>query len=243
MRDNLWRCVEHIAEISERTGRDLHLGLEPEPLCYLETSAEAVRFFEALRADRPGDSRLNRHLGVNYDACHLAVEFEEARAALGDLRAAGVKISKVHLSSALKVRTSPEALVRLRSFADAVYLHQVVARDQAGHLRRHADLDLALAAAACLPANSGEEWRIHFHVPLHCEPEAPFSTTADHLESVLDVVRESPGLCRHFEMETYTWDVLPAALKTRDVVDQLSAEYAWTLERLAKRGFTPTGGT
>jgi hypothetical protein len=30
--------------------------------------------------------------------------------------------------------------------------------------------------------------------------------------------------------------VLPAALKDRDVVDQLVAEYEWTLARLAERG-------
>src|SRR5262245_40085926 len=44
MRKNLWRCVEHIAELSDQTGKQLHLGLEPEPLCYLETSAETVEF-------------------------------------------------------------------------------------------------------------------------------------------------------------------------------------------------------
>src|SRR5438876_8895698 len=32
MRDNVWRCLEHIAQLSERSGRKLHLGLEPEPL-------------------------------------------------------------------------------------------------------------------------------------------------------------------------------------------------------------------
>jgi sugar phosphate isomerase/epimerase len=80
MRRHLWQCVEHIAAVSERSGRDLHLGLEPEPLCYLETTPEAVRFFERMRADRPGDSRLGRHLGINYDACHLAVEFEDPTA-------------------------------------------------------------------------------------------------------------------------------------------------------------------
>jgi hypothetical protein len=36
-------------------------------------------------------------------------------------------------------------------------------------------------------------------------------------------------------METYTWEVLPAALKNRNVVDQLADEYAWTLEKLRAR--------
>jgi hypothetical protein len=78
MRRNLWEVVEHIDALSEKSGKDLHLGLEPEPLCYLETSEEMIRFYRQLQDDRPGDDRLAKRLGINYDTCHLAVEFEEA---------------------------------------------------------------------------------------------------------------------------------------------------------------------
>jgi hypothetical protein len=37
-------------------------------------------------------------------------------------------------------------------------------------------------------------------------------------------------------METYTWEVLPPELKSRTVVQQLAAEYKWTLARLKARG-------
>jgi hypothetical protein len=57
----------------------------------------------------------------------------------------------------------------------------------------------------------------------------------------LDAVKAQPDLCHHFEMETYTWEVMPAAMKQRDVVDQLVNEYAWTLARFAERGFHPVG--
>ncbi|MBM3844939.1 MAG: hypothetical protein FJ405_01465, partial [Verrucomicrobia bacterium] len=77
-RANLWRCVEHLERRSRSSGKALHLGLEPEPLCYLETTPETVDFFERMQNDRPGDLRLQEHLGVNYDCCHLAVEFEGA---------------------------------------------------------------------------------------------------------------------------------------------------------------------
>ncbi len=33
----------------------------------------------------------------------------------------------------------------------------------------------------------------------------------------------------HLEIETYTWDVLPGALKT-DLLDSIGREYAWTLD-------------
>jgi hypothetical protein len=44
---NLTSCAEHIERLAEKTGRDLHLGLEPEPCCQFETSEETVDFFNA----------------------------------------------------------------------------------------------------------------------------------------------------------------------------------------------------
>jgi hypothetical protein len=37
-------------------------------------------------------------------------------------------------------------------------------------------------------------------------------------------------------METYTWEVMPAEMKNRSVVDQLVGEYEWTLSELRQRG-------
>jgi hypothetical protein len=238
---NLWACIEHIERLSSRTGRDLHLGLEPEPLCLLETSTETCEFFERLRRQRPGDTRWQRHLGVNYDCCHLAVEFEEAAEALGRLREHQIRISKIHLSSALRVSPTPEVRAALRSFADDIYFHQVIARTGSSGggspaLKRYRDLDIALEQAAASPPEPGEEWRIHFHIPLHSPPTALYGNTQDHIAGVLEVLRQDPKLCQHFEMETYTWEVMPPDLKKRDVVDQLVAEYEWTLAQLAKTG-------
>lgn len=238
-RDHLWACVQHIEATRHRSGKPLHLGLEPEPLCYLETTDETVRYFEQLRADRPGDPRVDEFLGVNYDCCHLAVEYEEPRAALDRLRKAGIQICKIHLSNALQVRPTPEARAALKSFAEDTYLHQVIARDQAGRLVRYADLPEALSRLPRPDAPASGEWRIHFHIPLHSQPTALFETTADHVLGVLDEVQSDRGLCSQFEMETYTWEVMPPEMKNRSVVDQLVAEYAWTLRELATRGFTP----
>jgi len=51
----------------------------------------------------------------------------------------------------------------------------------------------------------------------------------------LDLLAANPWMCTHLEMETYTWEVLPEELKQRDVVDQLAAEYEWTLGALRER--------
>lgn len=237
IRQNLWHCVEHVADLSERSKCKLHLGLEPEPLCLLENSTETISFFETLRAEHKNDPRLDEFLGVNYDCCHFAVEFEEPQKALAALRRAGIKISKLHLSSALKTRATPEALAALKGFSDDVYLHQVIERDDAGAVRTFRDLPDALdhPPSAVNPA-AAPEWRIHFHVPLHAPASPPFADTRDHLLGALDWLAENPKLCSHLEMETYTWEVLPPELKSQNVVDQLAAEYRWTLAELAGRG-------
>jgi sugar phosphate isomerase/epimerase len=234
IRDNFWKCVEHIAGVSARTGRTLHLGVEPEPLGWFENTGETVRFFDQMRAEHPDDPRLDEHLGVNYDTCHFAVEFEEPAQAIGELRRHNIKISKLHLSSALKIQPTPEARQALAAFADDVYLHQVAIRSRDGKLKMHKDLAPALNS----PVHGADEseWRIHFHVPLHSPGTGWYATTADHVTGVLDLLKADPALCAHLEMETYTWEVLPSELKDRSVVDQLAAEYAWTLQQLSGRG-------
>jgi hypothetical protein len=236
IRENLWRSVLHIAELSARGKHQLHLGLEPEPLCLLQNSTETIRFLDRLREEHPGDPRLAEHLGVNYDTCHFAVEFEEPRKALTALTQCGIKISKIHLSSALKVRPTPAARAALAKFSDDVYLHQVVARDVAGQLKFYRDLPEALSCHSSPVTRHSEEWRIHFHIPLHSPVTPPFENTNDHLLGVLDFLAANPKLCSHLEMETYTWEVLPPELKSRSVVEQLAAEYDWALAQLKERG-------
>ena len=117
-----------------------------------------------------------------------------------------------------------------------IILSQVIARTADGSLTRYKDLDLALSQPPTLDHQAEVEWRIHFHVPLHSRPTPLLGTTSDHILGVMDILKANPGLCTHIELETYTWEVLPPELKNRDVVDQLVAEYQWTLARLAERG-------
>ena len=241
IRDNLWHCVEHIARVSSQTGRKLHLGLEPEPLCVLENSEETIHFFDRLRAEHRNDPRLTECLGVNYDTCHFAVEFEEPQNSIGCLVRHGIKISKIHLSSALKVQPTSDARKALAAFVEDVYLHQVVVRRVDGKCVIYRDLDQALAREPVDEISSSTEWRIHFHIPLHSAPTACFDNTTDHLLSTLDLLQSNPKLCSHLEMETYTWEVLPPELRNRNVVDQLVGEYHWTLSRLAERGLFQEG--
>ena len=141
---NLLQHAAHLAGIRARTGRTITLALEPEPMCYLETIEEAASFFES-RSSRPqrfagslrfadldaaaAEDALRRHLGICYDVCHAAVEFESAAQSLARLARAGVGVYKLQLSAALKVpRVDARTVDQLKRFDDGVYLHQVVER-------------------------------------------------------------------------------------------------------------------
>jgi hypothetical protein len=250
IRNNIWHCVEHIARVSAQTGRALHLGLEPEPLCLLECSGEVIHFFDRIRAEHKNDPRLNQYLGVNYDTCHFAVEYEEPQNAIATLRQHQIKISKFHLSSALRVVPTAATRAALGAFTEDTYLHQVVVRRADGSRVIYRDLPDALSAEPVISNEATDsstphsalrtphldEWRIHFHIPLHCPPTSAFDTTAGHILGVLDLLQVEPTLCSHLEMETYTWEVLPPDLKSQSVVEQLAGEYDWTLARLRERG-------
>jgi sugar phosphate isomerase/epimerase len=228
IRQNLTELAGWLETLSLETGHDLHLGLEPEPLGHFENTAETLAFFARLMAHAPDPDIIRRRIGVNYDACHFALEFEEARASLDALTSAGIRISKVHLSSALAFDPhDPLAIQAIRAFDEPTYFHQVLLRDHSGAVTRFLDLPDFLATTERMPAS--EEARVHFHIPLDAEPAPPLRSTRSHASEVLAWHRDHPDACRHFEIETYTWGVLPAGLQ-RPVEQQIAGEYRWVLQ-------------
>ncbi len=233
---NLKVCKDHIKQLTEETGHDLHLGLEPEPLGLFETTGESIKFFGLYLDQYPDDADFLKYVGINYDTCHMAIEYEDANQSLNRLKEHGIRLSKLHFSNALGMKPTAENLARLANYNEPVYFHQVIIRDGDQPLRRFADLDLALAAVARDPSIAGQEWRIHFHIPLHARPTDGFHDTSDHLTGAMDWLAKNPTACKHIEMETYTWEVLPEAMRSASVEDQLVKEYEWTLAEMAKRG-------
>ena len=243
MTRNVVRVAEALVQSRERHGTRIHLDVEPEPDCAIENTEEAIAFFHdwllpkgaPLLANRLGVSvdaaraHLLDHIRLCFDCCHFAVEYEDPAAALDRLSGAGIKIGRVQLSSALDVALPGDArereavIARLRPFADTTYLHQVVER-HGTTLRRYPDLSPALDDA---DRGRATEWRIHFHVPLFTGTYDAFASTQSYVARVIEIVLDR-NLTTHLEIETYTWDVLPAGLKL-DVVQSIGREYEWVL--------------
>lgn len=227
IRRNLTDMAAWLDGLAGETGHDFHLGLEPEPLGHFENTAETLAFFERLHADAADSGAIRRRIGVNYDTCHFALEYDGARASLNALADAGIRLSKIHLSSALALDPRDGTAVdAIRAFDEPVYFHQVLARDEPGAIHRFLDLPDFLAADRA----GLREARVHFHIPLDAEPAAPLRSTRDHVVETLAWKRDHPDACAHYEIETYTWGVLPAGLR-RPVEEQIAGEYRWVLDR------------
>ena len=75
------------------------------------------------------------------------------------------------------------------------------------------------------------ELRVHFHVPLFLQAAGSLGSTSSDLTP--EFFRElRNGHCSHLEIETYTFDVLPAELNQSDVVQSIAKEYSWVLNRI-----------
>ena len=108
-------------QLFHATGKLIRLAIEPEPFCVLETTSEAIAFFEQLwqAADHRGQQAVvRRHIGLCFDVCHQAVEFEDVAACVETLDRAGVRINKVHISCACNSTTPRQTPRAARSYTD-----------------------------------------------------------------------------------------------------------------------------
>ncbi|MFG1810871.1 metabolite traffic protein EboE [Streptomyces sp. NPDC049040] len=222
---------EGLAKRAARDGRPVRVGFEPEPGCVVETVGQIERELTGLGGDL---------LGLCLDVCHLAVSFEDPSLVLAKVAAAGLAVVKVQASCALQADDPADPAVRdaLAAFVEPRFLHQTRESGAGGAAHAADDLAEALSGPGALPGAA--PWRVHFHVPLHAPPEPPLAGTSAVLEQTLAVLFGGPeALADHVEVETYTWSVLPAALRPAGadaLVAGIAAEVAWAAGTLTRLG-------
>ncbi|MBI5186030.1 MAG: metabolite traffic protein EboE [Nitrospinae bacterium] len=249
MAERLSDAAFRLAEIHEQSGRLICIGLEPEPDCLLETTEEAVSFFEGpLRTDGKrylkkryglGSSGalniINRHLGICFDTAHQAVQFEDLSRGLKRLLDHCISVPKVQLSAGLRLKPTGQALEKLRKFCDPVYLHQVKVKRAGGRIDSWPDLPDALAKEASAGCEE-DEWRVHFHVPLFFVEHEGLESTSSLLTPEFAALLAA-GAAPHLEIETYTYGVLPENFSRRGVVEAIVEEYGWVLKNVLENFF------
>lgn len=238
-----------LEKIYKNTDKIIHLDIEPEPDGFLESGPEFINWFEnellptgkKYFSDRSGlnaneaENLIKMHIRLCYDVCHFAIGYEPHTAIINELQDKGIQIGKIQISAALKAKLPPAVsertavLAQLGRFDEPTYLHQVIARKNDGSLLRYPDLADALAAGGNPEV---EEWRAHFHVPIFVEDMGLIQSTQSDITEVLNLQKNNP-FTAHLEVETYTWEVLPTALKA-PLNDSIIRELAWVKNLLEK---------
>ena len=225
---NLRACGQALHALEEETGVHIHVDLEPEPGCELDTAEGLAAFFQT---HLPEEAHRD-YLGVCHDICHSAVMFEPQASALRTYREAGIKLGKIQVSSAIEVDVDnaeniSDALCAYAAFAEERYLHQtVISRD--GRTTFHDDLPGALAAE-----EASGVWRTHFHVPIFTLGRDGWSSTQAEIARCLAALPTSEPL-PVLEIETYAWNVLPSCLhETNGLASGIAEEWRWLDSLLA----------
>ena len=232
--EQLCLLVAEMAEIYEKTGKQLHLDLEPEPDCLLQESSDVIDFFvNRLIPSAPSEVLIKQHIQVCYDVCHFAVRNEKPWDVFQTFQENGIQVGKVQISSALKAaiptnkKERKELHERLQAFVDPVYLHQTIIVGADGKKMAYRDLPDFLNE---LQEVKGEELRVHFHLPIFFEKKGEILTTQNEIIEVLQCLKEN-ALSPALEIETYTWDVLPDVLK-EDLISSLEREINWLKRKI-----------
>ncbi|MBC7571867.1 MAG: metabolite traffic protein EboE [Spirosoma sp.] len=235
--------VAELIKLRRQTDRLMHLDLEPEPDGVIETADEFIAWFvdyllpmgiEQLSeqfslTDEEAEAAICDHVRLCYDVCHFAVGYERPAEVLDKLKNYGLRVGKIQISAALKAEFPTDEVGReavkkaFEQFNEPTYLHQVVARTNDDDLLRFRDLPDALAAFD----NTQAEWRAHFHVPLFVQDYGWLKSTQDDIREVLKLQAER-AFTSQMEVETYTWDVLPDALKL-PLVDSIEREMKFVM--------------
>jgi hypothetical protein len=250
---HLGRVALRSYEIEKRDGIQTALCLEPEPLCFLDQSSDVIHFYQEylltkaaqhiqteLKISKSDAERIILDkIQICYDTCHADVMFETPAAILKSYDALGIQIGKVQISSALKLDLFQGTLQNgqtpdtvLAPLTDDKYLHQVIGITKQGQKIVWNDLPEAISdwKQQCLSGH----FRIHYHVPLFQKHFYGMETTQNHIIELFKLA-QSRFITSHWEVETYTWEVLP---KTEELSSNIShlitREINWVIQELQK---------
>ena len=243
--ENIRKLATHVNNIRKYKGRTVTLAIEPEPACFLETTQETIAFFnDYLRTEKSyrnlaaktgatlEDAKeiLARHVGIVYDICHQALEYENITQSLQALKDEKISVWKLQEAAAMMIpEVTKEKIEAVAKYAKTIYLTQTHQRTGDGAITRYLNLEDAIAAWELNPVKC--EWRIHFHVPVFLEDLGPFKSTRFAIAEAL-AFQKKHRISDQLEIETYTWDVLPDELKTGDIVDYVTKEIEWVKSEL-----------
>jgi hypothetical protein len=230
----------YLLKILIKLNKNIHLDIEPEPYCVIETYNDFLNFFNSWLKpvikrkfkNKFNNNKINsliyNHIRLCYDVCHFSVNFEDHVNILNSFLKSKILIGKIQISSALEMNMNYHK--NLKNFKDncgflytSNFLHQCVIKKN-DKFEKYCDIKY-------FPYKdyfNNTSLRIHCHVPIFLDKMKKFTTTNNDIKLVVNFLKKN-FLTKHIEIETYTQKNL---FKNSDTINFMLKEYKWLLNLL-----------
>lgn len=213
---NILTIVNLLINIYKLNKNYIHLDIEPEPRCLLESFDDFLFFFIKWLVPNANyylnrfyikkkHTYLRKYVNLCYDICHFSVNYNDHVNIIKSILSNKIKIGKVQVSSALEVSVTDNnknfIINDLFFLNKSKFLHQntIITHNK---IIKNLDIDFN----NCY--NNGDKLRFHCHMPLYLTKykknlQTTSSESKDVLLNILKFVK-----VKHVEIETYTYDIL-----------------------------------
>ncbi|MBX2848094.1 MAG: metabolite traffic protein EboE [Acidiferrobacterales bacterium] len=244
---NLCELAQQLLKLEHETGKHICVCLEMEPDCVLEKTDQLVHFFtkdleQKAKSQGLSIDTIYRYIGCCFDTCHQAIMFENIYESLGKISRANIRIGKIQLSSAprIKINSVDDIHHVCMLFNEQKFLHQVKVKDKSDNIYSFPDLSQNLISI--LETNEVDyleaELRTHFHIPIHLKrfDTQGVETTQMALTDVFRFYQDKKNSLPkpQLEVETYTWNQLVEKDHKFDLLQGLTSELNWLDNQLTK---------
>ncbi|MEH0155767.1 metabolite traffic protein EboE [Limibacter armeniacum] len=248
--NRLSRLVGELYDLKIETAKNIHIDIEPEPDGMLESTEDVISFFNTWLLPigiryliqhkgisvKEAENAIRTHIQVCFDVCHLALVYEDPVSSFKSYAENQIGIGKIQISSAVEANFTGQKerdqklLSSLSALKDYVYLHQVANQLSDGTILRYKDLcDAFVAQVNEYP----QKWRVHYHIPVFLDALESLSSTQHAVISTLEHFFRYTT-CKHLEVETYTWEVMPKNLRPSTLEECVTKEISWVKDQLER---------
>lgn len=215
----------------------IHIDIEPEPFCLLETCNDFVNFFKLWLLpelkkkikiylninSKKATHLITKHFNLCFDLCHSAVMFEDSKTSLNLVRKSNIKIGRIQISSAIKIKKiNKKQFEKLNFLNNSPFLHQALVKMKNQKLKKK-DFEQIKTLKKYLI----KEVRIHCHIPIYIKYISKYiGTTQTELKnSLINILQHNDT--KNLEIETYTYNVLYK--KKNNKIKSMIKEYTWLI--------------
>lgn len=239
--NNLFKLIKILMQIKKYKKILIHIDIEPEPFCLLEKCEDFVIFFKSwilpglinkiqseIKIDK-NDARkiITQHINLCFDSCHSAVMFENVKKSLNLIRKLKIKIGRIQVSSAIKIKNlTYQKIKQLEFLRSSPFLHQSIMKTTELKLIKQNDFKIKN-----MIIDNIKELRIHCHVPINKRKlSKDIYTTQKELKNyIYDVLIN--GDTKNLEIETYTYNII---YKNLNKTNSMIKENKWLTDLIEK---------